>query len=50
MKNFKWYRKLIGGYWMYSPDLGWQRANKDVFEATGKMELFKPGWALESYG
>jgi len=49
MSGFKWYRKLIGGYWAYTNFIGWQRLDKEQYEKILRERLGVPEWALENY-
>jgi len=49
MKKYKWYRKLIGGCWIYDKATGWQRTTNNIFKLAGSAGAIRSGMAVECY-
>ncbi len=54
LSNFRWYRKHMGGYWVYSEACGWQQRldwviplDEDLFKRVPK--LYDYGKQIEDY-
>jgi hypothetical protein len=49
LRNFQWYRKHCGGYWVHSKALGWYKYENRWFIAATE-EFFKTNPEAYSFG
>lgn len=49
LSQFKWYRKLRGGYWVFTRFIGWQKVSAGRYFAICRERMYSPAWTLEDY-